>query len=319
MRIRAIIITCVLCTLLLLATPISKVHAQNYVQYKVEINIDGSASWIITHASDLNGKIDTWKSFQQRIENLVGTAANLTQREMGIDPNSLQMNTIWETQSQTTEYQFTWLNFSTTQDGRITFGDVFRFSDFFSQFYGNGELQIWYPPPYSVLSASPQPNGGNTSPQTLDWLGTQFFVNGNPVIILGASSSSPSPTPNQATNSTGWQLYGLIGIGLAVAIAALITGFYVVKRRKYKTSEPARTTPHIDLPAIETEEEKIIKVIQASGGSAHQSAITEKCRFSKAKASQLLTALEKKGIVTRYKKGRDKIVALVEHGEGEPP
>jgi uncharacterized membrane protein len=319
MRIRAIIITCALCTILLLAMPLSKVHAQNYVQYKVEINIDGSASWIITQASDLNGTIDTWKGFQQRIENLVGAATNLTQREMSIDPNSLQMNTIWETQSQTTEYQFTWLNFSTIQDGRITFGDLFRFSDFFSHLYGNGELQISYPSPYSVLSASPQPNGGNTAPQTLDWLGTQFFVKGNPNIVLVASSSSPSPTPNQAANSTGWQLYGLIGAGLAVAIAALTIGFYVVKRRKHKTSELAKTAPRIDPPAIETEEEKIVKVIQANGGSAYQSAITEKCRFSKAKASQLLTALEKKGVVTRYKKGRDKIVTLVEQGKGETP
>ena len=305
--------------MLLLAMPLSKVHAQDYVQYNVQINMDNSASWIINQASDLNGKIDTWKGFQQRIENLVGTAANLTQREMSIDPNSLQMNTIWETQSQTTEYQFTWLNFSTIQDGRITFGDVFRFIDFFNQLYGNGELQISYPSPYSVLSASPQPNGGNTAPQTLDWLGTQFFVNGNPNIVLAASSSSPSPTPNQNTNNTGWQLYGLIGLGLAVAISASITGFYVVKRRKHKTSEPSKTAPRIDPPAIETEEEKIIKGIQASGGSAYQSAITEKCRFSKAKTSQLLTALEKKGIVTRYKKGRDKIVTLVEQCKGEMP
>ena len=319
MRNRAIVITCALCTMLLLAMPLYKVNAQDYVQYKVQINVDGSAGWIITQASDLNGTIDTWKSFQQRIENLVGAAANLTQREMSVDPNSLQMNTIWETQSQTTEYQFTWLNFSTIQDGRIIFGDVFRLGNFFSQFYGDSELQISYPSPYSVLSASPQPNGGNTSPQTLDWLGTQFFVNGNPNIILTASSSSPSPTPNQAANSTGWQLYVLIGLGFTGAIAASVAGFYIVKRRKHKTSELAKTTPHIDPPALETEEEKIIKVIQASGGSAFQSAITEKCRFSKAKASQLLTALEKKGIVTRYKKGRDKIVTLSEQGKGETP
>jgi uncharacterized membrane protein len=305
--------------MLLLAMPLSKVHAQDYVQYRVEINIDCSASWIITQASDLNGTIDTWKSFQQRIENLIGTAANLTQREMSIDPNSLQMNTIWETQSQTTEYQFTWLNFSTIQDGRIIFGDIFRFGDFFGQLYGNGELQISYPSPFSVLSASPQPNGGNTSPQTLDWLGTLFFVNGNPNIVLAMSSSSPSPTPNQTTDSTGWQLYGLIALGLAVAIAASITGVYVVKRRKHKTNEPSKTLPNINRPVIETEEEKIVKVIQASGGSAYQSAITEKCRFSKAKTSQLLTALEKKGVVTRYKRGRDKIVTLVEQGKGEMP
>jgi uncharacterized membrane protein len=38
--------------------------------------------------------------------------------------------------------------------------------------------------------------------------------------------------------------------------------------------------------------------------------IAEQCRFSKAKTSQLVAALEQKGVVRRYKKGRDKIVTL---------
>jgi uncharacterized membrane protein len=41
-----------------------------------------------------------------------------------------------------------------------------------------------------------------------------------------------------------------------------------------------------------------------------QSDITEQLRFSKAKTSQLLSGLEKRGLVTRYKSGRDKIVTL---------
>jgi uncharacterized membrane protein len=67
----------------------------------------------------------------------------------------------------------------------------------------------------------------------------------------------------------------------------------------------------------ETEEEKVLRVLRSNGGSAYQSAITEQCRFSKAKTSQLLTALERKGAVRRYKKGRDKIVNLIEQVKGE--
>jgi uncharacterized membrane protein len=70
---------------------------------------------------------------------------------------------------------------------------------------------------------------------------------------------------------------------------------------------------------VETEEDKILKSLRLHGGSQFQSAITESCRFSKAKTSQLLSALEKKGLVTRYKKGRDKIVTLTEQGKGESP
>jgi uncharacterized membrane protein len=43
-----------------------------------------------------------------------------------------------------------------------------------------------------------------------------------------------------------------------------------------------------------------------------QSDINDALKFSKAKTSQLLAALEKKGDITRYKKGRDKIVNLAE-------
>ena len=61
---------------------------------------------------------------------------------------------------------------------------------------------------------------------------------------------------------------------------------------------------------VESDEDKIIEIIKSSGGTLRQSAITEKSRFSKAKTSQLLTALEQKRVVTRVKKGRDKIVTL---------
>ncbi len=72
-----------------------------------------------------------------------------------------------------------------------------------------------------------------------------------------------------------------------------------------------------DSKELETEEGKILKLLKSSSGSMHQSAIVEQCRFSKAKTSQLLTVLEKKGNITRYKKGRDKIVNLTERAKSE--
>jgi uncharacterized membrane protein len=48
-----------------------------------------------------------------------------------------------------------------------------------------------------------------------------------------------------------------------------------------------------------------------------QSDIKDNFRFSKAKTSQLLAALEKRGAITRYKNGRDKIVNLNEEVVGD--
>jgi uncharacterized membrane protein len=317
MKLRSSFVTWVLFALLLSTTLFYMAHAENYVQYQIAVNADGSADWTITQATDLNETVESWSAFQQKITGIVDNSANLTNREMGVDPDSLQMSTVWETQSHTTEYQFTWLNFSVAKDGQIVFGDVFHISGFFSQLYGDGILEVYYPSNYTIQSVFPQPNGAGDDSQTLNWLGTQFFVKGNPDVVLSESSSSP--IPNKNVNEAGWQLYALLVFAIAVAVAISSAGFYLYKRRRSKISEPSKPKPLLDPPAIETEEEKIIRLIRSRGGCMYQSAITDQCKFSKAKTSLLLTALEHKGVVARYKKGRDKIVTLSAQGEGEKP
>ncbi len=319
MNLRLLLVASIICGLILFAGTFELARAQQFVQYKVQISADGSGAWTITQASGLNGTIDSWHAFQLRVTDLVSLAANLTGRDMRVDPNSLQQSTVWGNESQTTEYQFTWLNFSIVQNNKITVGDVFGVSSFFSQLYGDGEVQIIIPQEYSVASVSPQPNGGNNALDTLDWLGTEFFVSGNPNLVLTLGSSSPTPTQN--TGGLGWQFYAGAGVAAAFGASALSVGLYVFRRRKNQTAA-SNSAKHGRLQlVIESEEEKIVRVLQASGGSAFQSAIAEQCRFSKSKTSQLLSTLERKGAVTRYKKGRDKIVTLIEQGKckGESP
>jgi uncharacterized membrane protein len=86
----------------------------------------------------------------------------------------------------------------------------------------------------------------------------------------------------------------------------------MVKRNKRKTKERPTAGTFAGTTYIESDEEKIIKIIRHSGGILNQTAIAEQCRFSKAKTSQLLATLEQKGVIKRFKKGRDKIVTLTE-------
>lgn len=309
MRIRRLLSLCALSALLLLLMPLYEAHCQNYIEYKVQINGDNSADWTITRVSDINTDIDV-AGFQKRVITLVGIAANETQRVMSVDESSMQMSDeiSWETQSRKTVYSFTWQNFSIAENGKITFGDVFRVTDFFGQLYGDGALQINYPSTYAISSVSPRPDERDDSVQTLKWLGTEYFINGEPQITLIGKS--------QSANADLWQQYTIIGAGLAVAVAALLVGVYVFRRRKSK-ARASKTATLAGVPLVESDEEKIIKLIRSSGGNMRQSAITEQCRFSKAKTSQLLTALEQKGVITRYKRGRDKIVTLNERATGE--
>ena len=308
MRVRRLIIFCAISALLLLLLPLYTAHCQNYVEYKIQINSDNSAAWTITKVSSIDTSIDVG-GFQQRVVTLIDAAANATQREMTLDANSLEMSDdiSWETQSRKTVYAFKWQNFSVTDNGEITFGDVFRVADFFNQLYGNGALQISYPSTYSILSVSPRPDERDDSVQALKWLGTEYFINGKPSITLASKSQSES--------GDGWQQYAIMGTGSAVAVAASLVGVYVLRRRKSQAGVSKTATLAGVLP-IESVEEKIIKIIRSSGGNMRQSAITEQCGFSKAKTSQLLAALEQKGVITRYKRGRDKIVTLNERVTG---
>lgn len=290
-----------LLVVLLLLSAINKAHCQDYIQYQVQTNNDNSAAWIVTQVSDINATIDTWEGFQQKIFTLVDAAINTTNREMAIEPESIQMETVisWETKSKTTEYRFKWLNFSITDKDKINFGDIFQVPVFFSQLYGDGVLQITYPSNYAVISISPTPDKQDSNLQTIDWYRTQDFMNGKPSITLTLKS--------QNDNEISWPQSTLLVAFSAIAIAAFLIAFYMVKRNKQKT----KVVPTI-VAFAESDEEKIIKIIRHSGGILNQTAIAEQCRFSKAKTSQLLTTLEQKGVIKRFKKGRDKIVMLNE-------
>jgi uncharacterized membrane protein len=292
---------------LLLLVAVNEAHCQDYIQYQIYVNSDNSATWTITQVSDVNATIDTWEGFQQKISNLVDGAINAADREMSIEPESIQMETVisWETQAKTTEYRFRWLNFTTTENDELSFGDVFQAPEYFSQLYGDGALQISYPFNYTVLSVSPAPNNQDDGLQTLEWYRTQDFINGNPSITLNLTG--------QGGNEVSWSQGTLIAAVSAIVIGISLLGFYLVRRNKQKAKDAPTAATLADTTLTESDEEKILKIIQSSRGSLNQTAIAEQCRFSKAKTSQLLTELERKGVIKRFKKGRDKIVTLTEN------
>lgn len=284
------------------------VHAQTYTQYRVQLNGDQSATWTITQVSGINGSVDTWAGFQNKVTVLVNAAATQTGRAMGVDGNSLQMSTSTASgNSKNTDYAFTWLNFSVSKNGKLVAGDVFGVSDFFNQLYGDGALQISYPANYTLESVTPAPDQKNLSTQTLQWLGTQFFVAEKPDVVL---------VPQKAASAGSLQLspYMLASVSATAAFAAFAAGWFFFMNKRKKTAQNSALTT-VAFP--ETEAEKVLRVIRSSGGSAYQSAITEQCRFSKAKTSQLLTALEREGKVRRIKKGRDKIVNIIEQARAK--
>jgi len=286
---------------LILLVPAYPAQSQTYCVYNVRVRNDGSAVWTVTQFSSANATVESWESFQQRIFDLVDSASTVTHRAMDIDEASLQINTTLSMESKTTEYTFVWQNFSVIQGDEISFGDVFAVDNFFGQLFGDAALQINYPQDFAVQSVYPLPYERQDELNTLKWARTQDLAGGNTLIILALDGSFMSSNdPGQ----TGFIVLALLAVGISVSLL----GVYAFKKRRNKGKSNALAKTEVSV--IETEEDKVLKLLKAQGGTMRQSEITERLGFSKAKTSQLLTALEGKGNLARYKKGRDKIVTL---------
>ena len=280
-------------------------QAQNYYEYNVQVQSDGTANWTVIQFSNANATVDSFDMFQQKVFDLVDASSSLTHRAMTVDVNSLQINTTVVADSKTTEYSFTWGNFSVVRANQLVIGDVFQVNNFFGQLYGDAALQLGYPAEYTVKNVTPTPYLQQNN--ELQWSRTQDLTS-NPVNIVLVNNNQSGPSTN-----SNWQLYVAVIAASVVSIGVILFGVYRFKRRKNNYA-PASSE---GVSALLSEEDKVLKLLKASGGSMRQSQITEQSRFSKAKTSQLLAVLEKNGSITRYKSGRDKIVTLKERVKGE--
>jgi len=305
MKIHILIITV---SLVLFLTPYTTVYCEGQIEYTIHVDDEGSATWLILHVAEFNASIDTLEQFEDRVTSLVEDAKNKTGREMTADVESIKY--ILSGSYVVVEYKFNWKNFSKIEDAKIIIGDVFQVENFFLQLYGEGEVYITYPLGYIVETVSPAPYERDDSHQTIRWLGTRDFTDGLPIIILKEKSINPGFLEIL-------QQSAIIIVSLVVIISGSSMGFYMFKRHKKRKRETMEMVEHLGPPGIESDEEKIVKLLKSSGGWLYQSAIVDQCKFSKAKTSQLLATLEGKGIVSRYKKGREKIVTLTEKDKGE--
>jgi uncharacterized membrane protein len=283
----------------------ANVFALNQVDYELQIFDDGSASWTIRLTVTINDTYDDLNQFQDKVQSLVEVASNATGRSMSAE--AISLNSIISGSYVSLQYIFRWHNFSKIENGRILIGDVFQVQNLFPRLYGDGTILMTYPKEYGVNSIVPAPSQRDDSIQRLEWLGTAEFDVGN-VDIIFTEGESPAPL-----NLLGQNIV-LIG-GLTAIVVGFVASMLVLRRRKTEeTKSVERSLPSISA-GIESDEAKIVKMLKSAGGSTYQTAIADYFRFSRSKTSQLLRAMEINGIVQRHKKGRDKIVTLIEKNE----
>lgn len=299
----AIALLAVAITFLLSATVLA---ATDYVEYNINIREDGSAYWTIIHVTDIDTIVDSWEDFENRLISTINNAKDRTGREMAPDVSSLEMSTQihWETSSKTIKYIFSWENFSIVEEGQISIGDVFT-ENFFSLLYGEGELILTYPSGYLLRSVSISPNEMDQSTQTIHWYRTQDFLAGDYNLLLEAGVGS-----NGVLNLFTVTILSSGGIGI------MIITFLVFKQRRKQKEKLSRLEEFPLLQKSESDQDKILRLLESSGGNLKQSEVSARLGFSRAKTSLILSEMEKNSIVRRIKKGKTKIVFRIESEEG---
>jgi uncharacterized membrane protein len=109
-----------------------------------------------------------------------------------------------------------------------------------------------------------------------------------------------------------------IVIAVLILVIALIVGWIFLQMRKKpepergeKMAAPERKqTKKIDVSSLDSDEKKIIGILQEKGGSAFQSDVVKELGYSKVKVSRLLDRLEQKGMVERKRRGMANLVVI---------
>jgi hypothetical protein len=285
---------------------------------QIEVFTDGSATWVVQQRTQFTTEEDEAAFFSYSnitspvdlsnyVHSIISNASLVTGRSMRVEnlegPN-VAVSSKGLSKEGTIQYQFVWLGFAErVADDRIKVGDVFSGEMDLSR---DDVLTIKYPSEYASIFIYPSPDEISESERTLTWFGPRNFGAGEPHALFEKTSFS-------WTDVIAGNMPFLAVI--VVGVSAVSLGYFLGMKRGFgntrlKLNAGAKQTSFSEL-RVGDDEEKVIQLLIATGGPVYQSTITRHFSFSKSKASELLSVMERKGIVTRKKMGRGKIVTLV--------
>ncbi len=271
--------------------------------YLIATYVDGSASWIVEQRIlglsniSLYTSAEYLRDFSENASLLVGKAWVSTGREMEAKNFRVTATLSYTSlgSSATIKHQFDWVGFAKAEGEELLIGDVFVEGFFF---LGNGSLVLEYPREYHAIQVSPTPDELLEDSQLIAWHRVEDFDFTQTDIVLEKEASDASNfVPEYTAVFVGYSI-ALIGIG------SIGFWFFRVRSRKKSVSSPSLSLQ------VEDDEERVVALLKAAKGPVYQSTITEQLGFSRSKTSKLLASMERKGIVIRETKGRDKVVVL---------
>ena len=284
---------------------------------RIEIHPDGSATWVIRKKTTLNTESDraafldyvnltSIEDFLNNVKSIVNEASVITGRAMkaeNLDMVASVFNTTTGFEG-ILQYQYDWIGFAKEIEGeKIKVGDALNGQLDLSR---NDMLIIQYPTSYTIENVDPTQDDSSESDRTITWYGPRNFGAGEPTVILRKNTLGVAD----------FILSNAFVTSLIILILSCLGGLGLVKLKSLKKQKDVKVSEVTPLRIeLESDEEKVINLLKESGGRLYQKAIAKHYGFSKSKTSELLTAMEQKEIVARKKRGRQKLVILIDTGQ----
>jgi len=276
--------------------------------YLIVVRADGSALWIIEQRILGLSNVSRYTSAEY-LQEFTKNASELVDKAWLALPIGREMEaknfrvtaTVSYTSSGssgTIKHQFDWVGFAETEGERLIIGDVFVEGFFF---LGDGSLVLEYPREYHTVQVSPTPDELREDSQMITWHSVENLDFAQANIILEKEKEKETSGTSNFVQEYPAVFFGSI---VLVGIGSVSLWFILLRNRRKHVPSPL-----ISL-GVKDEEEKVVALLKAAKGPMYQSTITKQLGFSRSKTSKLLASMESKGIVTRRKKGRDKVVAL---------
>ncbi len=296
---------------LLLAHAASAATENDYkITYTININEGGNAVWYVEYRTPLVSKedFDSFDNYTKQLDSVylnefkelmqrsVSEAANATSRKMaaGGFTGDAKVESAPTGTFGVVRYSFTWVNFAKLDpDKNLNIGDIFVGGLYLSK---DNTLIIQYPSGYTIEQVEPPPD--QVRDGMVVWYGLRTFKAGEPAIILSRPSSSWMPP--------------IIIVSVIFIIAAFV---YVRKTRGKNTEIDAAAEPVVEALTeadMMDVQDRIVKLLNESGGSIYQSEIGKKLDIPRSTVSAALNQLHDKKIIQKVKKGRENLIRLVQ-------
>jgi uncharacterized membrane protein len=135
-----------------------------------------------------------------------------------------------------------------------------------------------------------------------------IFNSGMTSIVNQTCSHGPSCTMYGTIKSQTYLSLAIAGIIFAIGL------FFVFAKESekiiLKTKKVIEKRKPLDLSGLDSEEKKVIKLLQEENNAVFQRTLMEKLEFGKVKMTRLLDKLESKGLIERKRRGMNNIVVL---------